>query len=48
MILELTADNESQTAFEIQAYFNSTQSKHTRYIFLQTWIFALRTNYIHW
>lgn len=30
MILELTADNESQTAFEIQAYFNSTQSKYSR------------------
>ena len=27
MILELTADTEAHTAFEIQAYFNSTQSK---------------------
>ena len=28
MILELTAENETQTAFEIQSYFNSTQSKN--------------------
>ena len=27
MILELSNDTENQTAFEIQAYFNSTQSK---------------------
>ena len=27
MILELTAENENQNAFEVQAYFNSSQSK---------------------